>query len=85
MEIGSAAQPATAVGNGSGGAAGVGTALEPTLYFDADVAESELVEAVQRGLRTTGYRCGPLSEREAALGWLAKRVRADLAVGAASP
>jgi Rieske 2Fe-2S family protein len=51
------------------------------LVNDEDV---ELVEAVQRGLQTTGYRCGPLNEREAAVGWLAERVRADLAAGAAS-
>jgi Rieske 2Fe-2S family protein len=47
------------------------------LVGDEDV---ELVEAVQNGLKTTGYRCGPLNEREAAVGWLAAKVRADLAV-----
>ena len=39
----------------------------------------DLVRAVQRGLHTDGYRCGPLNIREAAVGWFADRVRADLA------
>jgi choline monooxygenase len=51
------------------------------LVNDEDV---ELVEAVQRGLKTTGYRCGPLNEREAAVGWLASKVRADLAAAGES-
>jgi len=38
----------------------------------------DLVENVQRGLASTGYRCGPLATREAAVAWLAARVRADL-------
>ena len=38
----------------------------------------DLVENVQRGLATTGYECGPLSAREAAVAWLADRVRADI-------
>ncbi len=46
------------------------------LVGDEDV---ELVEAVQNGLKTTGYACGPLNEREAAVGWFASKVRADLA------
>ncbi len=45
----------------------------------------ELVEAVQKGLKTTGYRCGPLNQREAAVGWLATRVRADLAAAGGTP
>jgi len=45
------------------------------LVNDEDV---ELVEAVQNGLRTRGYECGPLNAREAAVGWLADRIRADL-------
>jgi Rieske 2Fe-2S family protein len=39
----------------------------------------DLVENVQLGLRTRGYRCGPLSRRESAVAWFADRVRADLA------
>jgi choline monooxygenase len=39
----------------------------------------DLVDNVQRGLATRGYRCGPLSARETAVAWLADRVRADLA------
>jgi len=38
----------------------------------------DLVENVQRGIRTRGYHPGPLSRREAAVGWFADRVRADL-------
>ena len=37
------------------------------------------------GLKTTGYRCGPLNEREAAVGWLASKVRADLAAAGGNP
>ena len=46
-----------------------------TQVMDEDV---DLVENVQRGLATTGYECGPLSAREAAVAWLADRVRRDL-------
>jgi choline monooxygenase len=38
----------------------------------------DLVRSVQLGLRTRGYRCGPLSRRESAVAWFADRVRADL-------
>ena len=38
----------------------------------------DLVENVQLGLKTRGYRCGPLSRRETAVAWFADRVRADL-------
>ena len=38
----------------------------------------DLVENVQRGIRSRGYHPGPLSRREAAVGWFADRVRADL-------
>jgi len=38
----------------------------------------DLVDNVQRGLRTRGYQPGPLSRREAAVGWFADRIRADL-------
>jgi phenylpropionate dioxygenase-like ring-hydroxylating dioxygenase large terminal subunit len=37
-----------------------------------------LVDNVQRGIRTRGYRPGPLSRREAAVAWFADRIRADL-------
>jgi Rieske 2Fe-2S family protein len=47
-----------------------------TLVLDEDI---DLVANVQRGLRTRGYECGPLSERERAVAWFADRIRADLA------
>jgi len=43
----------------------------------------DLVDAVQRGIRTRDYRCGPLSRRELAVAWFADRVRADLGEAAA--
>ena len=46
------------------------------LVGDEDV---DLVENVQAGLATRGYRCGPLSGREAGVAWFADRVRAALA------
>jgi choline monooxygenase len=39
----------------------------------------DLVENVQLGLKTRGYRCGPLSRRESAVAWFADRIRRDLA------
>jgi choline monooxygenase len=47
-----------------------------TLVFDEDV---DLVDNVQQGLQTRGYRCGPLGGREAGVAWFADRIRADLA------
>ena len=47
-----------------------------TLVHEEDV---DLVANVQAGLETRGYEPGPLSEREAAVGWFADRVRRDLA------
>ena len=47
--------------------------------FDEDV---DLVTNVQLGLATDGYRCGPLSQREAAVAWFADRVRASLGAAA---
>jgi phenylpropionate dioxygenase-like ring-hydroxylating dioxygenase large terminal subunit len=38
----------------------------------------DLVDNVQRGIRSRGYRPGPLSHREAAVAWFAERIRADL-------
>jgi len=38
----------------------------------------DLVENVQAGMATKGYRCGPLSSREDAVAWFAGHVRADL-------
>jgi Rieske 2Fe-2S family protein len=46
-----------------------------TLVHKEDV---DLVANVQSGLATRGYECGPLSRREAAVGWFAERVRASL-------
>ena len=47
-----------------------------TLVFDEDI---DLVDNVQQGLATRGYRCGPLGPREAGVAWFADRIRADLA------
>jgi Rieske 2Fe-2S family protein len=47
-----------------------------TLVLKEDI---DLVDNVQQGLQTRGYRCGPLSRREAAVAWFADRIRADLA------
>ncbi len=38
----------------------------------------DLVSAVQTGIRTHGYSPGPLSGSEAAVGWFADRIRADV-------
>ncbi|WP_432585063.1 aromatic ring-hydroxylating dioxygenase subunit alpha [Streptomyces sp. HD1123-B1] len=40
--------------------------------------DAELVQRVQAGLSTPGFEPGPLSRREAAVGWFARRVRDDL-------
>ena len=46
-----------------------------TEVLDEDV---DLVSAVQTGIRTNGYAPGPLSAREAGVGWFADRIRADV-------
>jgi choline monooxygenase len=46
-----------------------------TIVLDEDI---DLVAAVQSGVRSRGYRPGPLSAREAAVGWFAQKVREDL-------
>jgi Rieske 2Fe-2S family protein len=48
--------------------------------FNNEVLEEDvdLVSAVQTGVRTRGYSPGPLSGREAAVGWFAQRIRADV-------
>jgi Rieske 2Fe-2S family protein len=46
------------------------------IVYDEDV---DLVANVQLGAQTRGYSCGPLSPREASVGWFADRIRADLA------
>ena len=38
----------------------------------------DLVDNVQAGIETRGWEPGPLSGREAAVGWFADKVRADL-------
>jgi Rieske 2Fe-2S family protein len=53
-----------------------------TLVLDEDI---DLVDNVQRGLMTRGYRCGPLSRREQGVAWFADRVRADLAPALDAP
>ena len=45
------------------------------LVLDEDI---DLVARVQTGTRTRGYAPGPLAAKEAAVGWFADRVRADL-------
>ncbi len=50
-----------------------------TLVLDEDI---DLVDNVQRGLATRGYRCGPLSRREAAVAWFADRIRGRPGAGA---
>jgi choline monooxygenase len=47
-----------------------------TLVLDEDI---DLVDNVQRGLMTRGYRCSPLGTREVGVAWFADRIRADLA------
>jgi Rieske 2Fe-2S family protein len=46
-----------------------------SVVLDEDI---DLVAAVQSGVRSRGYEPGPLSAREAAVGWFAQRVRDDL-------
>ena len=45
------------------------------LVSDEDV---DLVANQQAGIATHGFEPGPLSRREAAVGWFAERIRADL-------
>jgi choline monooxygenase len=45
------------------------------LVSDEDV---DLVANQQAGLESRGFEAGPLSQREAALGWFADRIRADM-------
>jgi choline monooxygenase len=40
--------------------------------------DADLVANQQAGLETRGFEPGPLSRREAALGWFAEKIRADL-------
>jgi choline monooxygenase len=48
--------------------------------LNRDVADEDaaLVARVQAGMATTGWRPGPLGEREAAVAWFADRIRRDL-------
>jgi Rieske 2Fe-2S family protein len=46
-----------------------------TIVLDEDI---DLVDNVQRGLRTRDYECGPLGAREIAVAWFADRIRASL-------
>jgi choline monooxygenase len=46
-----------------------------SLVHEEDI---DLVSNVQAGLATRGYEPGPLSRREAAVGWFADRIRAEL-------
>jgi phenylpropionate dioxygenase-like ring-hydroxylating dioxygenase large terminal subunit len=53
-----------------------------TLVLKEDI---DLVENVQIGLQTRGYRCGPLSSRETAVAWFADRIMADLEPALSAP
>jgi Rieske 2Fe-2S family protein len=44
--------------------------------------DDDIVSRVQHGVHTPGFRFGPLSDREAGIGWFAGKVRADLGVDA---
>ena len=46
------------------------------ITLDEDI---DLVANVQEGFQTRGYRCGPLSRREAGVAWFADCIRRDLA------
>nr|WP_252981041.1 RHO alpha subunit C-terminal catalytic domain-containing protein [Streptomyces chartreusis] len=46
--------------------------------WETNDEDAELVERVQAGMQTPGFEPGPLSQREAAVGWFARRVRQDL-------
>lgn len=48
--------------------------------FNTEVLEEDvdLVSRVQTGIRTRGYSPGPLSRREAAVGWFADHIREDV-------
>jgi choline monooxygenase len=47
--------------------------------------DADLVENVQAGIETRAWEPGPLSGREAAIGWFADKVRADLETIGAHP
>jgi choline monooxygenase len=55
--------------------------LNNRLNEDVLREDIDLVRRVQSGIRSEGYSFGPLSGREAAVGWFAERVRADLGAG----
>jgi Rieske 2Fe-2S family protein len=52
--------------------------LNQRLNKEVAAEDAELVARVQAGMATTGWRPGPLGEREAAVAWFADRVRRDL-------
>jgi choline monooxygenase len=52
--------------------------LNHRLNSEVAAEDAELVARVQAGMATTGWRPGPLGEREAAVAWFADRVRRDL-------
>ncbi len=59
--------------------------LNAKLNWDVHKEDVDLVTNVQAGLETRGYEPGPLSAREAAVGWFADRIRADLGPYAKPP
>ena len=53
--------------------------LNTRLNVDVLREDIDLIRRVQSGIRSHGYEFGPLSGREAAVGWFADRVRTSLA------
>jgi choline monooxygenase len=52
--------------------------LNHHLNVDVSAEDADLVARVQSGMATTGWRPGPLGEREVGVAWFADRVRRDL-------
>ena len=59
--------------------------LNAKLNWDVHKEDIDLVTNVQAGLETRGYEPGPLAAKEAAVGWFAERIRADLGPYANAP
>jgi len=52
--------------------------LNNRLNAEVLTEDVDLVHRVQTGIRSRDYRFGPLSAREAAVGWFADRVRTSI-------
>jgi Rieske 2Fe-2S family protein len=59
--------------------------LNAKLNWDVHKEDVDLVTNVQAGMETRGYEPGPLAAKEAAVGWFAERIRADLGPYAKAP